>query len=53
LAGISSPNRTIRLAIEKNRHGISDVEFRFQLEGKYFHLRATGVLLESEKSHQR
>ncbi len=44
--------RTVRLAIEKNRNGPSEVEFRHQLHGAYFHLSPDGEPVSAEESYQ-
>jgi replicative DNA helicase len=44
--------RTVRLAIEKNRNGPSEVEFRHQLHGKYFYLSPVGEPVNAEESYQ-
>lgn len=45
-------NRTVRLAIEKNRHGPSEIEYRHRLHGAYYRLSHTGERVTAEESYQ-
>lgn len=45
--------RRVRLAIEKNRNGPSEVEFRHALHGQYYCLSTHGTLVPEEESYQR
>lgn len=47
-----SGQRTVRLAIEKNRSGPSEVEFRHQLHGAYYCLSRHGERVTDEESFQ-
>lgn len=44
--------RTVRLAIEKNRHGPSEVEYRHRLHGAYYRLGHEGERVEADESFQ-
>ncbi len=44
--------RWVRLAIEKNRHGPSEVEFRHRLHGAYYRLAIQGEQIEIRESYQ-
>jgi replicative DNA helicase len=44
--------RTIRLAVEKNRHGASEVEWRHHLYGACFTIEAHGEVVRLEESFQ-
>ncbi|MCC7362070.1 MAG: hypothetical protein IT317_21475 [Anaerolineales bacterium] len=44
--------RKVRIAIEKNRHGPSDVEFCHRLAGEHYRLTAAGDRLEHPSSYQ-
>jgi hypothetical protein len=44
--------RTVRLAIEKNRHGPSEVEYRHQLHGAYYRLGEAGERVDAQESYQ-
>ena len=44
--------RTVLMAIEKNRHGPTDVEFRHQLHGAYYCLATRGELIPYADSSQ-
>ena len=44
--------RMVRLAIEKNRSGPSELEFRHQLYGAYFYLSPDGQPVSVEESYQ-
>jgi hypothetical protein len=45
--------RWVRLSVEKNRHGPSEVEFRHRLHGAHFCLSRTGQPVEAGESFQR
>jgi replicative DNA helicase len=42
----------VRLAIEKNRHGPSEIEFRLRLHGTYYCLSRSGERVTGEESYQ-
>lgn len=44
--------RTVRLAIEKNRHGPSEVEWRHHVYGERFYLQSEGSCLPLTESYQ-
>ena len=44
--------RTVRVAIEKNRSGPSELEFRHCLDGAHFYLRPEGELVGADESYQ-
>lgn len=44
--------KTVRVAIEKNRSGPSEIEFRHQLHGAYYCLSRTGTPVPDEESFQ-
>jgi hypothetical protein len=45
--------RAVRLAIEKNRHGPSEVEWRHHLYGERFYLQPQGSLVRVAGSYQK
>lgn len=47
-----SGERWVRLAVEKNRHGPSEVEFRHRLHGAHYCLSCTGEGVSAEESFQ-
>lgn len=49
---VTSGERTVRLAIEKNRSGPSEVEFRHRLLGAHYALAPTGEEIKSTDSFQ-
>jgi hypothetical protein len=49
--GVEGP-RAIRIAIEKNRHGPSDVEFRYGLAGENYRLAQAGQQVDHAASFQ-
>jgi replicative DNA helicase len=44
--------RTVRLAVEKNRHGPSEVEYRHRIHGAYYRLSREGEQITAEESYQ-
>jgi replicative DNA helicase len=44
--------RWVRVAIEKNRHGPSEVEFRHRLHGAFYHMSPHGEPVTDEESYQ-
>jgi replicative DNA helicase len=50
--GENGRGRAIRLSIEKNRHGPSEVEWRHHLYGEGFHLQPSGSLVPMRESFQ-
>lgn len=44
--------RAVRIAIEKNRHGPSEVEFRYLLTGEQYRLSLAGQRLDHTQSYQ-
>jgi hypothetical protein len=44
--------RAVRLGIEKNRHGPSEIEWRHHLYGERFFLQPEGSLVGAEESSQ-
>ncbi|MCL4466911.1 MAG: DnaB helicase C-terminal domain-containing protein [Chloroflexi bacterium] len=51
-AGDDGKARTVRLAIEKNRHGPSEVEWRHHMYGERFHLQPEGSRVPLNESNQ-
>jgi replicative DNA helicase len=51
-AGDGGRARTVRLAIEKNRHGPSEVEWKHHLYGERFYLEPRGSLVRGRESFQ-
>ena len=51
-AGDGGRARTVRLAIEKNRHGPSEVEWRHHLYGERFYLQPEGACVPLNQSYQ-
>ena len=51
-AGEAGRARAVRLAIEKNRHGPSEVEWRHHLYGERFYLQPEGSLVRVKESSQ-
>jgi len=51
-AGENGTARSIRLSIEKNRHGPSEVEWRHHLYGERFYLQPAGALVPMNVSFQ-
>ena len=51
-AGDGGKARTIRLAIEKNRHGPSEVEWRHHLYGERFYLHTEGSCVPLDENFQ-
>ena len=47
----SSPERWVRIGIEKNRHGPSDVALRHCLYGAQYRLNPTGAPIDSDRAH--
>lgn len=45
--------RSVRLAIEKNRHGASEVEWSLHLYGERFYLQPEGSCVPLNESFQR
>lgn len=52
-AGDGAKARTVRLAIEKNRHGPSEAEWTHHLYGERSHLRRKGPRVAWNESFQR
>jgi replicative DNA helicase len=52
IADLSTGERTVRVAIEKNRSGPSEVEFRHRLLGAHYALAPTGVEVGADESFQ-
>ncbi len=50
--GSESGERWVRLAIEKNRHGPSEVEFRHRLHGAYYCISCAGERVAEGESYQ-
>jgi replicative DNA helicase len=50
---LGDQTRYVRVAIEKNRHGPSELEFRHQLHGAFYCLSAAGTPVLDEESYQR
>jgi len=48
----ASGERWVRVAIEKNRHGPSEVEFRHRLHGAFYRLCCTGERVSAHESFQ-
>jgi replicative DNA helicase len=44
--------RWVRVAIEKNRHGPSELEFRHRLHGAFYHMSPHGEVVADEDSYQ-
>src|SRR5260370_41227730 len=47
-----SGERWVRIAVEKNRHGPSELEFRFGMQGAQYVLQAKGEIVPASASFQ-
>ena len=52
-SGNDDPIRSVHVAVEKNRHGPTDGEFRMTMCGAHYFLRSHGVRLTEEESYQQ
>jgi hypothetical protein len=53
LVGEGERSKPVRLSIEKNRGGPSEVEMEHMLHGPYFAFNPLGSLVDAEASYQR